>query len=1851
MILTKLKLVENIVREISDNSTGQISPYDVRHNLLDIIDSVHNLTERNDLTSTNFGTPDVRTTRVGQKTIDNLGLQGYNSVDNTAVGYAALSHNYDGEKNTALGSHAMGCSLYGDYNVAVGNHSLAGNVFGSGNVAVGNHALHYNKQGSYNIAIGHSAGYYIDPNSDYNLYVAAHPYQEAEICADPSGLGLKPLLFGDLKNNRLGLGVKELDGYGVLQVAGDVTPSGTDQYKIGHEQRRWKSVHVSDVIDYPDHSNLRFTVSTRTNDDYLPSHTTKDVIYLSSGAYVGIGTTAPSGSQGVLTTKGSIVPLYDNTYDLGFGGVSPLKWRHGFFQNLTVSGTANIEDAIYKTISDCTYECRTLYLASSGLCESENPCGYLSDESLEGGGFVLQSSGTNYRRNYEFTYRSPDSTLTCLEGDSPFTRSTWRSNISMEVAPSGHVKVDRVIGRDNVALNTTNNCFGWFLKKDTDVIRDGVIGRNERQRIEHDADGGTFTLSYGGQTTSAIAYNATASAVESALEALSNISEGDMIVTGGGDTKVWEVQFTGSLAYTNVGMITINSSGLSKGGIAGQGTSWGFLYTGQYNREDGYDTQGYFRLKGSRNVTGGTFDVRLYLNTCPHGAECAPTEDPMDEICIAKDIPYNANIATIAAKIQAAIHAKWPHLNQTSIMPSYGMVANYYKEPSSWTGRDDPGTTLIGDSYWWFRVIPGWTEDLDANRFREGNNVGFQAGDKAGPRRIQWYGQHRGVDLGIIGDNLQRQHRSNWNTVYSIDYSVAGASLGRNGSLTDNSYNWNHQGVESATLAKKRHYCWAWLLRREGNWIPNGIQPPTNTLSFWRNRVAEPAYLNVQMSPEEIKSALEAKWGVSVAVSALHGNNIGPSAEEGHGWYKDGVPFSNSQYYTHPEAMAQCGVRITLLDAANQNDVIAMTPAHSNRGGSEGLGLSQIGVDNTSLASSKTPTSYRATHEGYMFSWLLSKSNIATVPVNAVTYVLHHGSPDISEEVVSRDVVYLAQEHLIKPNPLTPAGTLANVTDVNFVAASGDETDYFVTYSSLESGVDRPLRVGQRLVSRSKNKKLDTTFTPPIEKTHGFTQEYIDEANRLADNGQRKDRYSLNAFDDTSSPISAFTMMRSADPGLIGITDINPGADLILPETIFNIQSTGDAITRVTGGTHDKVSLQLLSGNNNPDEGMELEYLPLSRRVDLSLFKEAEKSIVITMDNDKNYIGIGTVTPNERLTIASGLDGTAILSMEQHPTDFDPIATDNFGKLFVGNKDITGAQFNQSQSIYFMDDAGNKFDLTLNKWDVTDGRVVYTDENENTYIGLYSPDRRDDVVSQGQFRNTTVGHSALNKITTGDDNIAIGVDAGKELTTGKKNVIIGNECGDALVGGDSNIVIGYKALQNSLSTISKSIIIGGDGVGNNLQTNETLIIGGGPDSVMLQATMGPTDAERHIWIPKHRFSVYDGALLDSMSFIHDGSVFGASNGKAAVIEKRDGAGNEFATGGIAFQFTGETTNNLLLLRHHVTPMTETTSYYTPDPERPYAELLGDLKLKGAIRFRDGTSLETAGNVIDAGSGIKSTQLPGQNKTFHLDFENKLEEHDTFSTVTDTNSFLAISTDNLVGKISVADLGQVLESGRPRIFDCGAGGQNHVFTNTTTIDSNSCYNNFFGYKAGNGLSDCDYSNFIGVEAGATGGNNDYSTFIGYRAGFEADSADNSVFIGPNAGSRADGSRMSVMIGNSAGLNAAATRSVGIGDNALEGVTGEKNIEITVGIGGASTDRLINGTKNNKMNIGDCLAGDMATRKLSIGAAHVDPSAILEVAAPATDATARLQEWKNSSGNVVAYLDQNGNLHIDGTVQTF
>lgn len=87
------------------------------------------------------------------------------------------------------------------------------------------------------------------------------------------------------------------------------------------------------------------------------------------------------------------------------------------------------------------------------------------------------------------------------------------------------------------------------------------IGGEQPQVITISATGGTFTITYSGQTTSGIAYNATAATVQTALVALSNIAAGEVTVTGvaGGP---YTVTFTGN---TSISPLTVSGASLTGG--------------------------------------------------------------------------------------------------------------------------------------------------------------------------------------------------------------------------------------------------------------------------------------------------------------------------------------------------------------------------------------------------------------------------------------------------------------------------------------------------------------------------------------------------------------------------------------------------------------------------------------------------------------------------------------------------------------------------------------------------------------------------------------------------------------------------------------------------------------------------------------------------------------------------------------------------------------------------------------------------------------------------------------------------------------------------------------------------------------------------------------------------------------------------------------------------------------------------------------------------------------------------------------------------------------------------------------
>lgn len=156
----------------------------------------------------------------------------------------------------------------------------------------------------------------------------------------------------------------------------------------------------------------------------------------------------------------------------------------------------------------------------------------------------------------------------------------------------------KLIGRGDgtpytISGSTTNGGTGSV---DIELVQTGTPGRNMKQRIALPVgiSGGTFTLSWSGQTTTAIDYDATATEVDAALEALTNIGSGDVSVTGdpGGP---WVVEFSGTLAASTQPPISGNGASLSGQAVsitqvqAGQsGSNYAGSFIVRYNSTDNY---------------------------------------------------------------------------------------------------------------------------------------------------------------------------------------------------------------------------------------------------------------------------------------------------------------------------------------------------------------------------------------------------------------------------------------------------------------------------------------------------------------------------------------------------------------------------------------------------------------------------------------------------------------------------------------------------------------------------------------------------------------------------------------------------------------------------------------------------------------------------------------------------------------------------------------------------------------------------------------------------------------------------------------------------------------------------------------------------------------------------------------------------------------------------------------------------------------------------------------------------------------------------------------------------------------
>src|SRR6266568_8310591 len=135
---------------------------------------------------------------------------------------------------------------------------------------------------------------------------------------------------------------------------------------------------------------------------------------------------------------------------------------------------------------------------------------------------------------------------------------------------------------------TISNAAKRYLDKSVATVVQAQYDETQQIAITGSPTGGTFTLTFGGQTTAAINWNDNAATVQTRLQALSSIGAGNALVTGGpGPGTPFIVEFAGTMAKTAEALITLQTNSLTGGSSPSVsitrlqgGAAWATITTG-----------------------------------------------------------------------------------------------------------------------------------------------------------------------------------------------------------------------------------------------------------------------------------------------------------------------------------------------------------------------------------------------------------------------------------------------------------------------------------------------------------------------------------------------------------------------------------------------------------------------------------------------------------------------------------------------------------------------------------------------------------------------------------------------------------------------------------------------------------------------------------------------------------------------------------------------------------------------------------------------------------------------------------------------------------------------------------------------------------------------------------------------------------------------------------------------------------------------------------------------------------------------------------------------------------------------
>lgn len=662
--------------------------------------------------------------------------------------------------------------------------------------------------------------------------------------------------------------------------------------------------------------------------------------------------------------------------------------------------------------------------------------------------------------------------------------------------------------------------------------------------------------------------------------------------------------------------------------------------------------------------------------------------------------------------------------------------------------------------------------------------------------------------------------------------------------------------------------------------------------------------------------------------------------------------------------------------------------------------------------------------------------------------------------------------------------------------------------------------------------------------------------------------------------------------------------------------------------------------------------------------------------SERGYVGLGLTRsgsstnfiPNAPLTVnyaAQGHRDSGTISMREQSSA--PNYNGDYGKIYV--KAFTG--LGGSQALFFRDDTGVETNLLVSAELPEQGccdliadyegpsGMVFGDVYGNTYAGWHTPETR--VSSASTTKNTLFGWAAGYDMSKGspDFNTLIGYTAGSGATELQRNTVVGSESLVKYGSATANVIIGYGNVKTAMAVPvgdddlpTSGIIIGNELFVNSDPPTGVLAIGHGLTPVVTGQTTGNS---RSFAVDDATFIVSTGDSIYSISSDFAGGKYTTK----VDVRDQDSTGTTLKNN-IKFNFSNsdDYTKTLLEINPYATERSNVASYASQGFQ--YAQIDADLRLLGAIRFQDGSSLSGVAEWFELGLNATSgvNQVTETNGYWSVLDYSELEPATSVSNdIRVDNTFVSVQLDGTaspnMGKMDLSELAGYLSDSFVNISDnC-----NVIITDPVneenldpTANSESV---FMGCNVATNASGWKNSVIIGTEAGQdavtpnpTLATSTAAVFIGYRAGYDSDNIDNTVFIGTAAGRDADAATDSIFVGGSAGLGSSYNNSIGIGQNALRGAgIGAGNIEIVANK--LDNQRLLHnaGDVDDKLNIQNIIAGDTDSRNLSIGDARLSPEAPLEVRRDTTvhggNPNTYIQSW-HCDDSVVAAIDCDGSV---------